>query len=133
MICSWYSWAIVASLSAFRLGAWQFMADMPYNSVALLTLWQILWTLYHYQLSNHAHRPSRVGVSEERRIRGVSVLLDFTQMPQNAEEIKCSIRGWWPRLRYMYMELHVVRRVCVGYSSRPYKHLVLGLPRSKQA
>ena len=80
-----------------RLGAWQFMADMPYNSIALLTLWQILWTLYHYQLSNHTHqsnrRPDGASAADEGRNRGVSVLLDFSQMPQTAEEIQRSIRG----------------------------------------
>ena len=29
-----------------RLGAWQFLADMPYVSVSLSAIWKIFYTLY---------------------------------------------------------------------------------------
>ena len=29
-----------------RLGAWQFLADMPYGSVSLKTMWMIFWNIY---------------------------------------------------------------------------------------
>jgi len=35
--------------SSSRLGAWQFLADMPYGSVSLTAIWKVFWNLY----SNH--------------------------------------------------------------------------------
>ncbi len=29
-----------------RLGAWQFLADMPYGSISLKTAWMIFWNIY---------------------------------------------------------------------------------------
>ncbi len=31
---------------SFRLGAWQFLADMPYDSVSMETVWKIFWNIY---------------------------------------------------------------------------------------
>ncbi len=31
---------------SFRLGAWQFLADMPYDSVSTETVWKIFWNIY---------------------------------------------------------------------------------------
>ena len=33
-------------LNSFRLGVWQFLADMPYDSVSLATTWKIFWNIY---------------------------------------------------------------------------------------
>jgi len=33
-------------LSLHRLGAWQFLADMPFGSVSTETLWKLFWALY---------------------------------------------------------------------------------------
>ena len=30
----------------FRLGAWQFLADLPYASVSLQAIWRMFWCLY---------------------------------------------------------------------------------------
>ena len=75
----------------FRLGAWQFMADMPYGSLSLLTVWKILWTLYHNQFANNRH----LEANEHRERRG-SVLterLDLDLIPETAAEIIQSIQG----------------------------------------
>ena len=83
-----------------RLGAWQFMADMPYGSVSLLTTWKILWTLYHYQLKGHSIQNPPVGVANpqtddfrERRGSVITERLYLDTMPETAEEIVASIRG----------------------------------------
>ena len=85
----------------YRLGAWQFMADMPYSSVSLVTLWKILWTLYHYQFSSGdgagtASKDIFGKNHEERRERGGSVLsgrLDLDMIPMVAEDMLTGIRG----------------------------------------
>lgn len=79
----------------FRLGAWQFMADMPYGSLSLLTLWKILWTLYNYQMTDHRVRGTTIDQGGERERRG-SVLndrydLDF--IPETSDDIINSTRG----------------------------------------
>ncbi|XP_019856281.1 PREDICTED: ectopic P granules protein 5 homolog [Amphimedon queenslandica] len=77
-------------LTAHKLGAWQFMADMPYGSISGLTLWKILWTLYHYQVASH-----RDTGNDGRERRG-SVLMDRTDLdliPENVPDIIQSIRG----------------------------------------
>ena len=77
------------------------MADMPYSSVSLLTLWKILWTLYHYQFSTG----NKAGVASggifgrnsehggERRGSILSERLDLDQIPQTPEQVLSSIRG----------------------------------------
>ena len=30
----------------FRLGCWQFIADMPFNNVSKATMWKLLWLLH---------------------------------------------------------------------------------------
>ena len=63
----------------FRLGAWQFMADMPYKAVTLPTLWQILWILYNYQSTNSQSASDH--------------LTNNFQIPQSVDEILTSIKG----------------------------------------
>ena len=84
--------------SSDRLGAWQFMADMPYSSISLLTLWKILWTLYHYQITNRQSViPGEVGREEdlvlERRGSVLSDRVDLDSIPKTWEEILTDIRG----------------------------------------
>ena len=76
------------------------MADMPYGSVSLLTIWRILWTLYHYQLKGHNIQNPPVGVADtetdgfrERRGSILTERLYLDSMPETAEEILSSIRG----------------------------------------
>lgn len=33
-------------MSLYRLGAWQFLADMPFGSVSTETLWKLFWALH---------------------------------------------------------------------------------------
>lgn len=43
------SFLLKATLSIFssrRLGAWQYLASIPYHIVSLTTLWQIFYTLH---------------------------------------------------------------------------------------
>jgi len=36
----------ILSLKIYRLGAWQFLADMPFGSVSTETLWKLFWALH---------------------------------------------------------------------------------------
>lgn len=52
--CSWMGdWiqqsASTVNLDYFRLGSWQFMADMPYTCVSVDSMWQLLWILHQGQ------------------------------------------------------------------------------------
>lgn len=47
-VCILALWWLVC-LFPPRLGAWQFLADMPYGSVSLTAIWKVFWSLY----SNH--------------------------------------------------------------------------------
>ena len=31
----------------FRMGSWQFLADMPYRCVSMMMRWKLLWLLHH--------------------------------------------------------------------------------------
>ncbi|XP_071943527.1 ectopic P granules protein 5 homolog isoform X2 [Antedon mediterranea] len=42
-----YYRATSSILSAKRLGTWQFMAEMPYNSISILMMWKLLWLLHN--------------------------------------------------------------------------------------
>ncbi len=85
----------------FRLGAWQFMADMPYSSVSHFTLWKILWTLYHYQFSSGDKAGEVSGgvlgrsqeQGTERRGSVLSGRGDLDCIPQSPEGVVNSIRG----------------------------------------
>ena len=72
-------------LSPVRLGAWQFMADMPYNTVTLPTLWKILWILYNYQLTSMPSTGTEQSANEQER--------NETHVPESVDEIMNSIRG----------------------------------------
>ena len=37
---------LVLSLLSFRLGCWQFIADMPFSNVSKATMWKLLWLLH---------------------------------------------------------------------------------------
>ena len=74
----------------FRLGAWQFMADMPYKAVTLPTLWQILWILYNYQLTN---APSTALDQSTNSQSASDHLTNNFQIPQSVDEILTSIKG----------------------------------------
>ena len=70
------------------------MADMPYGSLSSLTLWKILWTLYHYQMTTH--KESTGGTDDPLRERRGSVLTDRTDLdhiPENPHDIIQSIRS----------------------------------------
>lgn len=36
----------MTALSASRLGVWQFLADMPFDSISLCITWKIFWNIY---------------------------------------------------------------------------------------
>ena len=85
------------------------MADMPYGSISGLTLWKILWTLYHYQVASH-----RDTASDGRERRG-SVLMDRTDLdliPENVSDIIQSIRGNIEYNMYMYMYSVILSIIC---------------------
>ena len=77
------------------------MADMPYSSVSLFTLWKILWTLYHYQFSSGDKAGGVsgevLGQSQEqgtdRRGSVLSGRGDLDCIPQSPEGVVNSIRG----------------------------------------
>ena len=76
------------------------MADMPYSSVSLLTLWKILWTLYHYQFSTSTVCVGRGGSGQEvegggaqRRGSILTERLDLDLVPETSENILSDIRG----------------------------------------
>ena len=71
---------------------------MPYSSIALMTLWKILWTLYHYQITNRQSvLPGEVDREEdfvlERRGSVLSDRVDLDSIPKTWEEILTDIRG----------------------------------------
>ena len=41
-----YSEAQCIYITSCRLGAWQFLADLPYASVSLRAIWRMFWCLY---------------------------------------------------------------------------------------
>ncbi|XP_033099652.1 ectopic P granules protein 5 homolog isoform X3 [Anneissia japonica] len=45
-IDQFYFRATSCILSAKRLGTWQFMSEMPHNSISLLMMWKLLWLLH---------------------------------------------------------------------------------------
>lgn len=83
------------------------MADMPYGSLSLLTIWKILWTLYHYQMTKL--RDSTV--SEEIRERRGSVLadrLDLDNIPESSKDIVQSVRGIYSKCILTHWPLHQI-------------------------
>lgn len=45
MLVQLYIFFKLFMLSLYRLGAWQFLADMPFGSVSSETLWKLFWAL----------------------------------------------------------------------------------------
>lgn len=77
------------------------MADIPYSSVTLLTLWKILWTLYHYQFSSGdraGNASNDIYGKRHEDIRGrvgsiLSGRLDLDMIPTIEDDLLTSIRG----------------------------------------
>lgn len=67
------------------------MADMPYGSLSLITVWKILWTLYHNQLAKsqmmEENQPS------DRRGSVLAERLDLDLIPETITDIIQSIQS----------------------------------------
>jgi len=63
----------------FRLGAWQFLADMPYGSISCDMVWQIFWNIYCKQSSdddNHSDR-NHSDSDGDNRVSSPSTIVDI--------------------------------------------------------
>ena len=80
---------VISCLFPPRLGAWQFLADMPYGSVSLIAIWKVFWSLYSnhtdptlsaYQTSGHHDNSGSV--------EGDGVAAERGRSPETVEEIQ---------------------------------------------
>ena len=102
-----------------RLGAWQFLADMPYGSISLKTAWMIFWNIYCKDQGSGTTTtaPGAAATVTEEGGGGGEVggqrARARTISPSTTEEIQDAIRGT------MYI-FHVHVHVHVGvYNNSP--------------
>ena len=74
-----------------RLGAWQFLADMPYGSVSTEMVWKIFWNIYCKpsatdSLMTNCHHGNDEGVVRDNQ-RELS--------PCGVPEILAAMNGTW--------------------------------------
>lgn len=75
---------------------WQFLADMPYGSVSLCTVWKIFWNIYCKRssggLPGHG-QTSQTGQTSDQAPSGPPVLLSPETSPQSPEEIQEALQA----------------------------------------
>ena len=85
---------ILTFVSYSRLGAWQFLADMPYGSISLKTAWMIFWNIYCKDQHGSGAMAAASTATEEggdgEEVEGQRVRV---MSPSTAEEIQDAIRG----------------------------------------
>lgn len=95
--------SILATVVIFshRMGVWQFLADMPYDSVSLGTIWKIFWNIYCKQSSDTASRRGEAvrtgsgsrGNSLPRAAELEPVSLSPDHSPAGVGEIQDAMKG----------------------------------------
>ena len=98
-----------------RLGAWQFLADMPYGSISLTAVWKVFWSLYSnhtdptlsaYQTASGHHDSGSVerdGVAAERG-RSPETVEEIQQAMKSESRILLDVYMWTANVAvYRYM------------------------------
>ena len=82
-----------------RLGAWQFLADMPYGSISLKTAWMVFWNIYCKDRlatgvggANEAP-PTSGPVNEEEEEESSEGQRARVMSPCSVDEIQVAIQG----------------------------------------
>ena len=60
-----------------RLGAWQFLADMPYSALSLKAVWNIFYCIYSNQMNQYDWSPGRErGGREVHTLSTINEIID---------------------------------------------------------
>ena len=73
---SWNFYSVFVRPS--RLGAWQFLADMPYSALSLKAVWNIFYCIYGNQMNQYDWSPGSEG--RERGGREVHTLSTINEI-----------------------------------------------------
>ncbi len=78
----------------YRLGAWQFLADMPFGSISLTTSWNIFWNIYCKKTSCEEANPAgTTGTASEGGACPENLDTNMPFSPSNIADIQEALKG----------------------------------------
>ena len=79
--------------SLVRLGAWQFLADMPYGTISLSTTWTIFWNIYCKSSIGDTSQGAAETGGEEADQGGGAPAPQRPFSPRNVDDIQEAMKG----------------------------------------